>query len=185
MISILVSALTSIFLFAIGIYTGAIKKLIATLVKLFYNILQLFGKEASKVEKTEKAHLAIERHFGVRKICYSRENTQKVSLVSYVGICITAIAIAGLLIDSKANSFAVSGRLSELLKIEIATATIYCTSFMFAMISSGVSIIAGQWKKNSDYRKANSRAKIKEAAKRELTEQELLMIVDAKVKEKI
>lgn len=182
MVGIIVSASASIFLAVFGLYTGAISKMVATMIK---GLCRLFKIERRK-EKTIKVSQEVKMLFPeIKKAKKSRENAEKVSGVSFLGISLIVMAIIGVVLNlTVINDKTISEKLSSILPFRVETIKVYWTSAMFALITGGISICASQWKKGKKYREAQSREKIAEAAKRELTEKELIDIINSKIEEK-
>lgn len=183
-IGVVVSFLASAFLAAFGLYSGAIKKIVAVAIK---SICLVFHIEQEKErQKTVKIGEDVKKIFPeIKKAKKSQENIEKVSSVSYIGLVIIVIAAIGLVLNMTVlNNETISQKISQLLKMKLETVKVYWTSGMFALITSGASMCFNQWKKGYEYRKGQSLKKLKEAAKRELTEEELIQLIESKVEEK-
>lgn len=179
MIGIIVSMAAAVFLAIFGFYTGAIKKIVGTVTKGLCLLFRINRHKEKSIEVSEEVKQLFPE---IRKAKKSGENIEKISSISYIGVTLIVLAIVGLVLNmAVVNDEAISQWLSSWLPFKIVTIKIYWTSAMFAVITSGISMCLSQWKKGREYRKAMSREKLYELAKRELTEQELIDIIDSKV----
>jgi hypothetical protein len=183
MIELIISTIASLFLALLGIYTGALKKLIGTIIKGIVKILKLQPKTRNKINKPTEALRSL--YPELKKVEISKENTKIINSISYIGLSLITIAVVGLILNMTIiNDQAISQWLSSRLNFVIPTVTVYYTSAMFALLTSGISVCVGQWKKGREFRKAQGRKHLIEVAKRELTEAELIEIIESKIEEK-
>lgn len=187
MFSIIATIITAIILFALGMYSGAYRKLAGIFVKTTRCSIDITDNVLRKFEKEENISNEIRDVFSeIKKMKRSKENDQKISSISYFGICAIAISSLILLLNFEwTTGQLITEWVAGLIPtIEKDTITTFITSISCSGITSGLSMIISQWRKASKYRKEQKINKIKEAARRELSEQELIEIVNEKIKEK-
>jgi hypothetical protein len=186
MIAAITCALSGGVLFTTGFLSQAYVKLIDAFMRLAYRVFGVTKDGISRHEKTIPASIETQEQFGeIKKMRKSKENSKFISSVSYIGICIVVLAVMGILMNLNAvTGSIISNGISELLGLAEPTIAIYWTSTMFAFVTLGCSIMYGQWKKGKEFRKEHNRNKLKQIVKNTLTEQELIDIVDEKVKDK-
>lgn len=184
MFSMIATVITIGFLLALGLYSGAIRKSISLAAGFLRNSYGLTETKLQEREKRDELTKEMRAVFPeVKEMRRSKENSQKITCVSYVGICLITLSLLILFLNFEwTTGQMITQWLAE--KLPMADGdniTIYMTSIMFSMLTSGVSMVINQWKKSYRYRKEQSAKKIREAAKRELSEEELLSIVAEKV----
>lgn len=185
--SIIATAATIILLALLGMYSGAYRRAISLIAGVIRSSYNLTETKVHEYEKKDKMTSEMKEVFPeIKEMRKSTENSQKISSISYVGICLIVISLLVLFLNFEwTTGQMVTKWLSHIFWLADAdNITIYLTSVLFSMLTSGMSMVLSQWKKAYKYRRQQSLKKVREAAKENLTEEELLEIVSEKVAEK-
>lgn len=187
MVSLISTMITILFLLVTGMYAGAYKKAIAFTMGAIRKTYDITDEKIHSYYKRDIITLGIKSTFPeVKEMRRSEENNQRISSISYVGICIISISLLILFLNFEftTGQMITHGILQILPSIGEDNINIYFTSIVFSLLTTGISMVARQWKKGYEYRKAQKIKRIKAIAQRELTESELLEIVTNKVHDK-
>jgi hypothetical protein len=185
MTAVLASLLAGLFFLAFGLSTEGYSKIIGAAVTgmclLTYFVIKLMWCN----EKTKPVSLMVGEQFvEIKRVKKSKENAKPISSVSYLGLSLIIVSLLGIILNLSVLGSPISTGIAEIVPIKEQVVAVYWTSAMFSLVSFGVFMILGQIKKGKEFRNAHKKERLKKLVKRDLTEQELLDIIEEKVNDK-
>jgi hypothetical protein len=185
MFAIIVSLFVFLLMLVVGAYSEAFRRIVDVILRGFYFVARLFGIKVCMQEKTRVADIRVRKQFkGVRRVSRSRENAKPITSISYFGLVLLMFGLLCFIVNMEMVSGGIIAEWLTNLGIENQQANTVVAVVSSVSMTFGLSMLWSQWKLATSYRQEARKKKVKRFAKAKLTEQEMLDIVEEKVKEK-